>query len=503
MEEERLEEWPVDHQAADSTSDQGRQDVDPREPRHVAVATAADRGPDPTPRHPLDQDPNVDATGWTHRVLVPRDEASNLRLSDTAYDNEVYAAYEASNTTSMTSRDAYPDVAPVPRAYDSLPATLLADGQAPSSDGQAPTTPEPTLEPESDTQFWERIEEELAEAERREQDSPRAELAMLEEIQREHAEQEAALKQDRERFGAYDANVDGNEIAGAIAWYDHAHVVEGDPHFVFVEPDDRLRDEGGRAAQLSAACTCDECVIHMPAIREAAAARARQRATMTCEPCVAGTRRTRPQPVEAMSSTEMASLPTAETRAGKASDFRSSRPAASNARSERPEVPSYVRVRPEGSGHRPPAQEDHQAREQQLPSSLCKPVLDDLQGPEWVSVDNGAYVYFNIFDDDDEHALPTIIDGMKKHRVGDEMPAIDDEGVIRHRDDTPLVCRGCRVRGTWRNAGHCCTICYKSYGRHHGYYCTQEVGSDINTKLHRAIDVMNPSIKWDQDHVDL
>eukprot|EP00972_Heterocapsa_arctica_P043413 6407380-Heterocapsa_arctica.AAC.1 len=60
---------------------------------------------------------------------------------------------------------------------------------------------------------------------------------------------------------------------------------------------------------------------------------------MTCEPCVAGTRRARPQPVEAMSSTEMASLPTAETRAGayEASDFRSSRPAASNARSERPE----------------------------------------------------------------------------------------------------------------------------------------------------------------------
>eukprot|EP00972_Heterocapsa_arctica_P044959 6634265-Heterocapsa_arctica.AAC.1 len=62
----------------------------------------------------------------------------------------------------------------------------------------------------------------------------------------------------------------------------------------------------------------------MPAIRETAAARARQGATMTCEPCGAGTRRTRPQPVEAMSSTEMARLPTAETRAGayEASDFR-------------------------------------------------------------------------------------------------------------------------------------------------------------------------------------
>eukprot|EP00972_Heterocapsa_arctica_P100417 14808782-Heterocapsa_arctica.AAC.1 len=27
----------------------------------------------------------------------------------------------------------------------------------------------------------------------------------------------------------YDDNIDG--IAGAIAWYDHAHAVEGDPHF--------------------------------------------------------------------------------------------------------------------------------------------------------------------------------------------------------------------------------------------------------------------------------
>eukprot|EP00972_Heterocapsa_arctica_P026190 3855785-Heterocapsa_arctica.AAC.1 len=52
----------------------------------------------------------------------------------------------------------------------------------------------------------------------------------------------------------YDANIDGNEIAGAIAWYDHALAVEGDPHFVFVEPDGCLRDEGGRAAQLIAAC---------------------------------------------------------------------------------------------------------------------------------------------------------------------------------------------------------------------------------------------------------
>ena len=75
-------------------------------------------------------------------------------------------------------------------------------------------------------------------------------------------------------------------------------------------------------------------------------------------------------------------------------------------------------------------------------------------------------------------------------------------GVIRPRDDTPLVCRGCRVRGTWRNAGFCCTICYKSYGRHHGYYCAQEVVCDINTKLHRAIDVINPSIRWEQDYVD-
>eukprot|EP00972_Heterocapsa_arctica_P053259 7842529-Heterocapsa_arctica.AAC.1 len=104
-----------------------------------------------------------------------------------------------------------------------------------------------------------------------------------------------------------------------------------------------------------------------------------------------------------------------------------------------------------------------------------RPILDDL-GPEWgpVSVDNGACVYYDIFDDEDANALPTIIDGMKKHRVGDELPAIDDEGVIRPRDDTPVFCRGCRVRGTWRNAGHCCMICYKSYGRHHGYYCTQE-----------------------------
>jgi hypothetical protein len=83
-------------------------------------------------------------------------------------------------------------------------------------------------------------------------------------------------------------------------------------------------------------------------------------------------------------------------------------------------------------------------------------------------------------------------------RVLAEQAASEPEPV----DETPTVCRGCRVRGTWRNAGFCCTICYKSYGRHHGYYCTQEVGSDINTKLCRAIDVINPSIRWEQDYVD-
>eukprot|EP00972_Heterocapsa_arctica_P088986 13123895-Heterocapsa_arctica.AAC.1 len=49
----------------------------------------------------------------------------------------------------------------------------------------------------------------------------------------------------------YDANIDGNALAEAVAWYDHAHEGEGDPHFVrqpFIEPDDRLRHEGGRAA---------------------------------------------------------------------------------------------------------------------------------------------------------------------------------------------------------------------------------------------------------------
>eukprot|EP00972_Heterocapsa_arctica_P073416 10844341-Heterocapsa_arctica.AAC.1 len=60
------------------------------------------------------------------------------------------------------------------------------------------------------------------------------------------------------------------------------------------------------------------------AILEHAGTRPRRRATTTCEPCVTGTSGTRPQPVEAMSSTEMASLPTTETRAGayEASDFR-------------------------------------------------------------------------------------------------------------------------------------------------------------------------------------
>eukprot|EP00972_Heterocapsa_arctica_P025556 3762218-Heterocapsa_arctica.AAC.1 len=81
----------------------------------------------------------------------------------------------------------------------------------------------------------------------------------------------------------------------------------------YVEPHLPTADdvsEGGRAAQLRAACTCDACVK--------------------------GTRRTRRQPVEAMSSTEATSRPTAATRAGvyEASDFRSSLPAGT----ERPEV---------------------------------------------------------------------------------------------------------------------------------------------------------------------
>jgi hypothetical protein len=52
-----------------------------------------------------------------------------------------------------------------------------------------------SLEPESEDQYVERILEELAEVERREQDSPRAELAMLAGIQRELAEQEAAYRE--------------------------------------------------------------------------------------------------------------------------------------------------------------------------------------------------------------------------------------------------------------------------------------------------------------------
>eukprot|EP00972_Heterocapsa_arctica_P084624 12465018-Heterocapsa_arctica.AAC.1 len=71
------------------------------------------------------------------------------------------------------------------------------------------------------------------------------------------------------------------------------------------------------------------------------------------------------------------------------------------------------------------------------------------------------------FDDEDENALTTVIEGIEKHHEGDELLAVDDEGVIRHRDETPLVCRGCNVRRTWRNAGHRCTICYKSYGHRH------------------------------------
>eukprot|EP00972_Heterocapsa_arctica_P058558 8637509-Heterocapsa_arctica.AAC.1 len=51
------------------------------------------------------------------------------------------------------------------------------------------------------------------------------------------------------------------------------------------------------------------------------------------------------------------------------------------------------------------------------PATL-REVLVDL-GPTWgrVSVDNGACTYYNIFNDEDQNVLPTVIEGFER---GDE-----------------------------------------------------------------------------------
>eukprot|EP00972_Heterocapsa_arctica_P000603 88555-Heterocapsa_arctica.AAC.1 len=69
--------------------------------------------------------------------------------------------------------------------------------------------------------------------------------------------------------------------------------------------------------------------------------------------------------------------------------------------------------------------------------AAIRPILDNL-GPDWgpVSVGNDACVYHEIFDDEHMNALTTVIEGIEKYYAGDELLAIDNEGVIRHRDET-------------------------------------------------------------------
>eukprot|EP00972_Heterocapsa_arctica_P100904 14873998-Heterocapsa_arctica.AAC.1 len=105
--------------------------------------------------------------------------------------------------------------------------------------------------------------------------------------------------------------------------------------------------------------------------------------------------------------------------------------------------------------------------------------------------------YYNFFDDEDcgleiEEAYPTTVEF--ESDVSDVEPtvtellsvtvadglALDDKGVV--------LCKGCHSRRTWKNAVYCCAICHRSYGTHHGYYCTQEAEANVDTNAHRAVD---------------
>eukprot|EP00972_Heterocapsa_arctica_P076856 11335155-Heterocapsa_arctica.AAC.1 len=65
-----------------------------------------------------------------------------------------------------------------------------------------------------------------------------------------------------------------------------------------------------------------------------------------------------------------------------------------------------------------------------------------------------------------------------------------------------MACKGCHNRRTWKNAAYCCAICYRSYGTHHGYYCTREAEADVDTNAQRAVDVLTPTIRWQPDSED-
>jgi hypothetical protein len=60
-----------------------------------------------------------------------------------------------------------------------------------------------------------------------------------------------------------------------------------------------------------------------------------------------------------------------------------------------------------------------------------------------------------------------------------------------------LYCRACCVRRTWRDAAYCCKACRDSWGSSHGHFCTQEMEAGVDTKCHRARDVLTPAIRWE------